>query len=107
MAAAAQAAIGLREEFLGVAAHELRTPLTTLKGYAQLLARLLGRSELDRDRLTEAHAALERQLGRLERLVADLLDVARIQRGELALQRRVRFRQAVPVQLRPTEEPRQ
>ena len=64
--ASAQAAIGLREEFLGVAAHELRTPLTTLKGYAQLLARLLGRPELDRGRLTEAHAALERQLGRLE-----------------------------------------
>jgi signal transduction histidine kinase len=83
--ASAQAAIGLREEFLGVAAHELRTPLTTLKGYAQLLARLLGRPELDRARLAEAHAALARQLGRLERLVVDLLDVARIQRGELAL----------------------
>jgi PAS domain S-box-containing protein len=83
--AAAQAAIGLREEFLGVAAHELRTPLTTLKGYTQFLARLLGQSALDRDRLTAAHAALERQLGRLERLVADLLDVARMQRGELAL----------------------
>jgi PAS domain S-box-containing protein len=83
--AAAQEAISLREEFLGIAAHELRTPLTTVKGYVQLNRRLLQRPVLDRDRLAAAQAALERQVGRQVGLIDDLLDVARIQRGQLAL----------------------
>jgi signal transduction histidine kinase len=83
--AAAQAAIGLREEFLGIAAHELKTPLTTVKGYVQMAVRLVGRPALDRKRLVEVQAALEHQVSRMEGLVIDLLDIARIQRGELEL----------------------
>jgi signal transduction histidine kinase len=76
-----------REEFLAIAAHELRTPLTTLRGYTQICERLLAQSTLDRDRLGRTHAALQHQVGRLEGLVADLLDATRLQHGQLALRR--------------------
>jgi signal transduction histidine kinase len=60
--------------------------LTTVKGYVQLCARLLQRPDLDRQRLADAYAGLERQVARQEGLIANLLDVARIQRGQLDLQ---------------------
>jgi PAS domain S-box-containing protein len=81
----AQAAVRIRDEFLAVAAHELRTPLTVLKGYAQLLARQLQGPALDRERLTAAADQLTRQLARFEALNDDLLDVAQLREGRLAL----------------------
>jgi PAS domain S-box-containing protein len=80
-----EAAVSLREEFLGIAAHELKTPLTTLKGYVQLGGRLVQAPALDAKRLANVNVTLERQVKRLEELVSDLLDVARVQRGQLAL----------------------
>jgi PAS domain S-box-containing protein len=81
----AQDAIRAREEFLSIASHELKTPLTTVKGYSQIIARLLRRSSLDRDRLIYLASQLQNQLGRFETLIADLLDISRIQRGGLEL----------------------
>src|SRR5207247_3939059 len=62
-----RAAVGMRDDFLTVAAHELRTPLTTLRLQAQQL-----------DRASHASAAsrsLLRSVDRLCRLVDQLLDV--------------------------------
>jgi PAS domain S-box-containing protein/excisionase family DNA binding protein len=81
----ARQAIQLREEFLSIASHELKTPLTTVKTYTQLLARRLLKPEMDRDRLHGYTNNLQRQLDRLETLVADLLDASRIQQGRLEL----------------------
>lgn len=82
------------EEFLGAASHELRTPLTTIKANIQLAIRrlkaLAGKTSLDleemnakvgaaQDMLTRA----ERQVGVLNRLVGDMIDVSRIQSGKL------------------------
>jgi signal transduction histidine kinase len=83
--ASAQALARQREEFLAIAAHELKTPLTTVKGYVQLAGRFLAKPELDRERLLRILATLHVQVGRLEGLVGDLLDVGRLQHGQLAL----------------------
>ncbi len=68
-----------KEVFLGIASHELRTPLTTIKAYAQLLDRK-GYAPSQTGRLVA-------EIGRLERLIAELLDTSRIQQGRLELQR--------------------
>ncbi len=67
-----------KDEFIGVAGHELRTPLSTIKGYLQLLEHRTP-GGIARE-LTEK--AL-RQVNRLGRLVGDLLDVTRMQSGQL------------------------
>ncbi len=75
-----------KERFLTVAAHELRTPLTALHATTQLIE--VDPSALeDRERRRELLARIRRQTGRLVRLVEELLDSARVQSGELPLQR--------------------
>ncbi len=70
-----------KDEFLGIAAHELRTPVTGIKGYTQLLARRLRRAGDTAS--AEMLGKLDRQIDRLTGLIDDLLDVARIEGGEL------------------------
>ena len=75
-----------RSDFLTVAAHELRTPLTPLSMYLQSIERRLARSQpVDPELATKAR----RQVGRLGKLVEDLLDVSRLesQRMKLATDR--------------------
>ena len=76
----------LRDEFISVAAHELRTPLTTLLGYTQLLARRL-QLGAPRERLEPSAANILRAGRRLDTLVNQLLDISRLERGTLALNR--------------------
>jgi PAS domain S-box-containing protein len=70
-----------KDEFIGMASHELRTPITVLKGLAQLLKRKLEQQELAEPVL--ALSKMETQIDRLTRLVNDLLDVTKIQTGQL------------------------
>jgi signal transduction histidine kinase len=83
--ATAEAAVRSREEFLSIAAHELKTPLTSVKGFAQMLSRQLRNPQASPERVQGLAASLESQVLRLEALVADLLDVSRIEQGRLAL----------------------
>lgn len=83
----AQDALRSRETFLSIASHELRTPLTTVKGFVQLLDRILQRPEADRTRVLSLTVDLQQQVRRLEDLVADLLDVSRLHAGQLPLRR--------------------
>lgn len=70
-----------REHFMAMLGHELRNPLNGISGAVQLLARRgLAESE------PQLFGILDRQSKMMRRLVDDLLDVARIQRGKLALQ---------------------
>lgn len=67
-----------KREFLARVSHELRTPLHTLLGYAHLLRRdVVGQPE-------ERLASLEEGAHHLTKLVDDLLDYARGERGALA-----------------------
>jgi signal transduction histidine kinase/HAMP domain-containing protein len=81
----AQGSIRLREEFLSIASHELRTPLTTVKGYVQLLARRLRRDAPSSEPSVQLVDQLELQVGRLEALISDLLDVSHLHQGRLNL----------------------
>ncbi len=82
---AAQEAVRVREEFLSIASHELKTPITTIKGYTQLLAEHVLRPGADLDVIANFIDELEGQSDRLEMLVADFLDAARIRQGRLIL----------------------
>jgi len=82
---AVREAVRLRENFLAIAVHELRTPLTSLKGIAQLVARQLRRPGFDRARALAQFGRLDEQVDRVTTLVGDILDVAQLQQGRLAL----------------------
>ncbi len=84
--AEAEAAIGMRDEFLGVASHELRTPLTVVMGYAETLAGRARRGTLDPAASVHVFDDLRMHAQRLDSLVGDLLDTSRIQQGRLMLE---------------------
>jgi signal transduction histidine kinase len=86
--AALEAALQVRDEFLSVAAHELKTPVTGLKTAAQIIARRLKRGEVnDLDRLGEGLRIIDQQAERLARLIERLLDVSRLDRDSVAVER--------------------
>jgi len=74
----------LKDEFFAMAAHELRTPLTAINGYVQILARQLSRAEAPAPMVIKSLATLREQGDRMERLINELLDFARIETGQLA-----------------------
>jgi signal transduction histidine kinase len=79
------AALRVRDDFLSIASHELRTPLTALRLYLQSIDRLEEQGR--RQRVHDKVAAAERQLGRLEALIADMVSVSLVRPGELRLER--------------------
>jgi signal transduction histidine kinase len=85
--AQAEAALRLRDEFFSVAAHELKAPITSLRGFAELLLNQFERPEgPDPERVQRTLRTIDRQSVTLARLVGQLLDVARIGAGRLALE---------------------
>jgi signal transduction histidine kinase len=77
----------LRDEFLSVAAHELKTPVTSLRGYAQtMLRQFVKRGTAEPEQLQKALKGIEGQSVKLENLILQLLDTARLDNGKLQLQ---------------------
>ena len=72
-----------REEFLARLSHELRNPLGPIANAAAILKAL----ELNDMRLVKVREIIERQVGQLHRLITDLVDVTRITKGRVVLQR--------------------
>ncbi len=72
MAAALERSRGLEQQFLLSVSHDLRTPLTSIRGYAEAI----DDGNVDPKR---AAAVIRAESARLERLVADLLDLAKLQ----------------------------
>ena len=73
-----------KDEFLAMLGHELRNPLAPILTALQLM-KLRGDAASERER-----TVIERQVTHLTRLVDDLLDVSRIARGKVELERRSR-----------------
>lgn len=73
-----------KDEFLATLAHELRNPLAPLRNALYLLQ--LQEHGVD---VQAIHAIMDRQVRQLVRLVDDLLDVSRVTRGKIGLQRRI------------------
>ncbi len=63
-------------EFAADASHELRTPLTTIRGYAELYRQ----GALGPDELPNAMRRIEQESDRMSTLVAELLELARLDR---------------------------
>ncbi len=70
-----------QREFLLSVSHDLRTPLTAITGYAESLAD----GVVPPDRLAGVGTVIGEEARRLERLVADLLDLARLDATEMRM----------------------
>lgn len=77
-------AVHARDEFLAMLAHELRNPLAPMRNALYLM----GRRGIEDDVVVKGIAILERQLMHLVRLVDDLIDVARLERRKVRLQKK-------------------
>jgi len=78
---AARRATKARDDLLGVVVHDLRNPLNTML----LHAALLHEGSVPGQRERSVHA-IERSANRMQRLIQDLLDVSRIEAGELPME---------------------
>ena len=70
-----------KDNFIGIASHELKTPVTSIKAYTQVVERML----IKKGDIKEAEmvARMDKQLNRLTALIADLLDVTKINSGRM------------------------
>ncbi|WP_375773589.1 PAS domain-containing protein [Archangium gephyra] len=85
----AQEAITSRDTFLSIASHELRTPITSMKMQTQHMRKRIAShdpSAFSPERVTRLVEQTERSIGRLSRLVEDMLDISRIATGRLNMQ---------------------
>lgn len=70
--------------------HELKTPVTSIKGYVQLLLSLIKEGSSPDISKLPVRPSLERidhQIQRLTRLIAEMLDISRIEENKLKLQK--------------------
>jgi signal transduction histidine kinase/CheY-like chemotaxis protein len=81
--ASAEAANGLKDQFLATVSHELRTPLNAILGWADMLVSGI----LPEPRRAAACEAIFNNAQRQARLIDELLDMARIMSGKLRLER--------------------
>jgi len=88
LAAALAVSEGRQRDFLLSISHELRTPLTSLKGYAEALSD----GVLGPDDIRHAGQTMLTEAGHLERLVTDLLALARLEAADFPVE-------TVPVEL--------
>lgn len=83
-----QQAIMDRDQFLSIASHELKTPLTSLLLQSQTMARSIEKGDASvysPQKINKMIHVLSTQVGRLNRLVEDMLDVSRIRTGKLSI----------------------
>lgn len=70
-----------KDNFLGVASHELKTPVTSIKAYVQVMEKMFRRAGDIKN--AELLAKMDNQVNKLTHLIADLLEVTKINTGRL------------------------
>jgi len=68
-----------KSDFVSIVSHQLRTPLTAIKGFTSMIKEGSGSEEERRDWLDKTYEINERMI----RLVNDILNISRIERGKL------------------------
>lgn len=79
-----------KDNFIVIASHELKTPITSIKGYVQLLLDMLidvdkKEEKLSRPFLQASLLTIDKQIGKLVRLISELLDLSKIETGQFEL----------------------
>lgn len=82
-----KAAIKIRDEFLSMASHELKTPITSLKLQTQMQMRRLEKSDGHDPSLDKYFNLQLKQINRIDHLINDMLDLARINTGRFTIRR--------------------
>ena len=85
--AVAEAAVATREELLAIVSHDLRNPLNVIVNCAYVLQKT-SRDGSDGGRVHKSAETILRSTDRMVRLIADLLDLAQIQAGKLAIEQK-------------------
>ncbi|MGA9525535.1 MAG: PAS domain S-box protein [Myxococcaceae bacterium] len=80
-----QDAVRTRDEVLRIVAHDLRNPLNAISLSAQRLVELLSAEKVETTSTMKHLTVILRSVERSDRLIQDLLDVARLQGGTLSL----------------------
>ncbi|MBK9713742.1 MAG: GAF domain-containing protein [Kouleothrix sp.] len=75
-----------KDDFLAVAAHELRSPLAAVRGYTDLLVRREQRRSDEDSPELRGLTILAQQVTHMLRMVDNILDVSRIDAGQVSLQ---------------------
>jgi len=73
-----------KDEFISVASHELKTPITSLSASIQILQKLV-KTESPSEKITSFVGKASNNLNKLIHLLDDLLNVTKIQQGQLGL----------------------
>ena len=75
-----------RIDFISITSHELRNPLAVISGYCDFLDR--HDKFIDDERRLEIYNSLRSNVNRLERLTADLSQIARIEQGQFQINKK-------------------
>jgi PAS domain S-box-containing protein len=73
----------IKSNFITMVSHELRTPLTTIKAFVELI---LVKQHMSEEQRRKLMSTVNVEADRLGRLIADLLDLSRIESGTLKMQ---------------------
>ncbi len=68
-----------KDDFISAVSHELRTPLTSIRMYSEMLEKNWVKSQ---DKQAEYYTNMRQESERLSRLIENVLDFSRIQRGK-------------------------
>lgn len=80
----AEAALRARDDFMSMLSHDLKQPLGVIQAYAGLAQRRLGRSDADMtSRIRDSLGKIEGAAQRMTHFINGLLDVSRLEAGEL------------------------
>jgi len=73
----------MKDEFISIASHEMKTPMAAIKGYMQMIMEgLVGKTD---DKVKEHLVKISEGIQRLDVLVAELLDVSRLDQNRIQL----------------------